>query len=152
MANREIEKIKLSEDTVRAIRTNYSIRELARQTGVGDRIIRYYLDWKQMPAYLWKKIYPLVRNHIKTKTVWARVGFTIPVTDDELFELCMRSFSGPYVGDVILSEDELKERLAYSFVDGDSYIPECCLELYKEWFEEEKTRRIREKMGVDQKN
>ena len=143
MANRIIEKIPLSEQTVNGIREHYSIRGLARETGFGEKTIRFYLNRHEMPAYMWRRIFPLVKKHVKAKMIWARIGFSIPVMDDELYKLCEQGLNQGFGNfDVNLSsESGIENRIEYGFVDGDSYIPGYCLEVYREWFEKEKAKR-----------
>lgn len=143
MANRVIEKVQLSEQTVKDIREHYSIRGLARETGFGEKTIRDYLSRHEMPAYMWRRIFPLVMKHVEAKMIWVRIGFSIPVTDDELYELCERGLSNGFgYFDVYLSsESGIENRIKYGFIDGDSYIPGCCFEAYREWFEKEKVKR-----------
>lgn len=144
MANRVIEKIPLSKQTVKNIREHYSIRGLARETGFGEKTIRNYLNRHEMPAYMWRRIFPIVIKHVKTKLIWARIGVSIPVTDDEFYKLCERGLRdhGILNRDVNLSCDsKIEERIEYGFIDGDSYIPGCCLEKYRKWFEKEKAKR-----------
>lgn len=143
MANRVIEKIPLSEQTVKDIREHYSIRGLARETGFGEKTIRDYLKRHEMPAYMWRRIFPLVMKHVEAKMIWVRIGFSIPVTDDELYELCKRGLDHRLwnCNVNLSSESGIEKRIEYGFVDGDSYIPGCCLEKYREWFEKEKAKR-----------
>ena len=141
MANKPIEKIPLSKDKIEAIRKNFSLRALAKQIDIGDRTLRYWLEKQEMPIYLWRKIFPLVKKYLSVKYIWVRIGVTVPVTDDELYELLEQHMIDGQLTDVNLSEEEARECFVSGFVDGDAYIPSCILDDYNDWYQEEKERR-----------
>ena len=63
----------------------YSLRSLAPVIGVDRRTVMSWLKRGEMPEYLLKLIDDEVRP--KQKEIWIRIGMTVPVTDDELFEI-----------------------------------------------------------------
>ena len=71
-----------------------------------------------------------------THELWARIGILFDVTDDQLYDI-MAKRSGNY---------DLSAELSHWIADvghaeGDSYIPGCILDDYREWYEEEKQKR-----------
>ena len=60
------------------------------------------------------------------KTIWARIGMALEVPDEEFEEIKNNMHRGFYDFN---SESELGKRfIKDGYLDGDSYIPECCLE------------------------
>lgn len=89
------------------------------------------------------------------KTLWMRLGVTVPVTEDELFQIMEQSHSdhvwnsgkwAVYNGmvDYDLREEEAKKFLKRAEIDGESYIPDCSFDEHLEWWLKE-----REKRGLD---
>lgn len=84
------------------------------------------------------------------KTIWMRLGVTVPVTDDELFAIMEEAHSS-YVErmgrpdgmeDYDMSEAEAEEFLKRAVADGESYIPEVCFKEHIEWWKKERERRL----------
>lgn len=90
----------------------------------------------------------------ETKKIWMRIGVTVPVTDDELFDIMeknhqeyMSSFPPGRCGradgmdDYDMNDQEAQKFLERATADGESYIPDCCFDPYLEWWEKERERR-----------
>ena len=68
----------------------YSIRSLAPEIGVDRRTIMNALKAGEMQLYLLKLIDDKI--HIREKTVWMRLGVSVPVTEDELFDMMEQTY------------------------------------------------------------
>ena len=146
MGNRPVEKVYLSKDTVDEIRKTFSLRKLAKAVGVGDRTIRYWLEKYQMPTYLWNRIEEVM--HPKTRKIWMRLGVSVPVTEEELYELMKESEKGNLDAygrygfeDVDLFEDQARAFLRRAEADGESYIPGVCFDVHEYWYKQQKEQR-----------
>ena len=120
----------------------YSIRSLSSKIKVSRKTISKWLKRGEMPLYLVRLISNTI--HPKTKTIWVRVGMTIPVTDDELFDFIEQSYEATDrtgFADCDISETEMSHLLERGYVDGESYIPGVCFNDNDNWFMEERERR-----------
>ena len=59
------------------------------------------------------------------KKIWARIGISLDISDDEWKELLERSSDGK--DEITLTEEEANRFVKNGKVDGDSYIPEYAL-------------------------
>lgn len=59
------------------------------------------------------------------KKIWARIGISLYVDDKKSAEFCERYTNR---GDVTLTHEEALEFVMKGTVEGDSYIPEGCVE------------------------
>ena len=62
--------------------SGYSIRAMAKKINISDRQLRTYLKRNEMPIYMISRIEHVLET--KTKTIWARIGVSMPVSDTEL--------------------------------------------------------------------
>ena len=141
MANKELYSINVNSEAIKnAIQeTGTSIRRLSKEVGVGDRTIRSYLERGRMPPFLLSKICKAIEvtpsSVICGKTLWMRIGVTVPVTDDELDDLLRESMDASYsktsFEDVDLEEGSALKYLQRAVLDGESYIPGCCFDKYE---------------------
>ena len=122
----------------------YSLRSLSRSIHVDRRTIMNWLKRKEMPVYLVE----LIENeiHPKKKTVWMRLGVTVPVSEDELFRIMEfahdrsdRFYNSFH--DYDLNETESAEFLKRAIADGESYIPEVCFDQHVDWWLKERMKR-----------
>lgn len=124
--------------------TGYSIRSLASEIGVDRRTIMNALKAGEMQEYL----FALIMNKIqpKQKSIWMRLGVTVPVSEDELFEImeyCYMHDDMYYhaFSDYSMDEGEAAKLLKRAIADGESYIPECCFDEHLDWWLKERERR-----------
>lgn len=90
---------------------------------------------------------------MESKKIWIRLGVTVPVTEDELFDImeeAHRSYSermGPHpsradrLDDYDLTEEESAKFLKRAVADGESYIPDVCFDAHIDWWLKERERR-----------
>lgn len=88
------------------------------------------------------------------KRIWMRLGVTVPLTEDELFEImeenhleCVEAL-GKYARedkmyDYDLSEEQAAKFLKRAVADGESYIPEVCFDEHIKWWKKERERRLK---------
>ena len=148
-----IETIGIDADEIRndIRKAGYSIRSLAPEIGVNRKTIMRWLKLGEMPLDLFRKIEKKTK-HSGYLTVWMRLGVMVPVTEDELFDMMEQAHmyslqvKGPFakadsMEDYDLAESEAEMFLKRAMAEGESYIPECCFDGYKEWYLKERERR-----------
>jgi len=91
---------------------------------------------------------------MEDKKIWMRLGVTVSLTEDELFEIMEevhRSYNDRMdlhpsradgMDDYDLTEKEAAEFLKRAVADGESYIPEVCFDEHIEWWKKERERRF----------
>lgn len=144
MANKEIPKIPFmgSAFLQDLQKHNLSIRELSKRLGyLSDRQLRHYIKHNEIPEKVLDDIQQILEP--RTKVIWMRVGMSIPVSDSEL--LYIMKVSEEYSKEAGRSDVDINELTATNLakrgkVEGDCYIPGDCLEMYKDWYEQEKRR------------
>lgn len=136
-----MKKIPLSEELIAGLRKKYTYRKIGELTGKQSETIRYYFKQKEMPEYVYLQLKDLLPD-AETKRIWVRMGVSIQITELELFRLMEQSeqtfkdyFCRPGFDDVDLSEREAAELMPRAVIDGESYIPGCCLDEYKDWYQ-----------------
>ena len=123
----------------------YSIRSLAPEIGVDRRTIMNALKAGEMQLYLLKLIDDKI--HIREKTIRMRLGVSVPVTEDELFDMMEQvhmqtnQLNIDYMTDYDLTESEAAYFLKRAVADGDSYIPGYCFRDHIDWWLKERERR-----------
>lgn len=128
----------------------YSIRSLAPEIGVDRRTIMNALKAGEMQLYLLKTIDDKI--HPRKRTIWMRLGVSVPVTDDELFDMMEQAHMQALechgsrcridrMEDYDLEESEAAYFLKRAVADGESYIPECCFDEHIDWWLRERERR-----------
>lgn len=144
MANKPIAKVpvlgKALEQDIKD--HNLSIREVAKQIGyIRARQIRYYIKRNEMPEKLLDDIQQIIEP--RTKTIWMRIGVSVPVTDNELLYLMKvsRQYAEDYGSvekfkDVDISEYAATQFMKRAKADGESYIPSVCFDAYEDWYNE----------------
>jgi lambda repressor-like predicted transcriptional regulator len=135
MANKELVKIPINSNQIleRMKELNVSLKALSKRIGISDRQLRTYINEQSCPSYLVNKIcnaLPIAPCcAISGKTIWMRLGVTVPVTDEEYKEL-IEGVDETYVDDIEISDDLASIFLSRAIADGDSYIPEYCVSSY----------------------
>lgn len=134
MANKQLITIPLNSDALMvAMRTKkVSIRKLAKKLEyISERTLRTYIEEERCPPYILGKIAYILSiapsSLIKGRTIWMRLGVTVPVTDEELYRLIEPFGSQNPIGDRDLTEEESLEFLKRAVADDDSYIPGYCI-------------------------
>ena len=149
MANKELTMIEIRPEVIlegmkeKAV----SFRELAKKIDcISDRQLRTRIKQGKMPPYLVSKIchalFLCPSDVIAGKTIWIRLGVTVPVDDDTLKMLMgwarENSASGTSFEDVDFSDYIGEEMLRRAVADGESYIPGCCFDEHEKWWEDQK--------------
>ena len=82
------------------------------------------------------------------KKIWIRLGVTVPVTEDELFNImeeAHQSVSSPFTWftprSYDLTEEESAKFLKRAVAGGDNYIPNACFDEHIDWWLRERERR-----------
>lgn len=128
MPNRVIPKIDIRKDViVKAMREKkMGYRPLGEKVGMSERNVRAYVNSGRMPAFLagrlCRELDILPSRILARKSIWMRIGVTVPMDDEEL-----RSFLEYADGEQNIGERLAGEFLERAIADGDSYVPENCL-------------------------
>lgn len=130
MANAEILKVAINPEYIikRMREEKIGYRPLSKKIGISsDRQIRYYMEKGKMPPYILNKICQELKldvsKALKGKTIWMRIGVTVPVTDDEFQEFISGSTLSDCVFDYEFDDSVSVEYLRRAIADGESYIP-----------------------------
>lgn len=128
MANRVIPKVDIRKDVIiKAMREKkMGYRPLGEKVGMSERNVRAYVNSGKMPAYLAGRICReldiLPSRILERKSIWMRIGVTVPMDDDELKSFLEYAAHEQNIGDRLAGEF-----LERAIADGDSYVPENCL-------------------------
>ena len=150
MANKQLLMIKINSDYIRKKMAykKISMRKLSKLCGMSDRRMRELFNKGEMSPATVARICNVLGmtadSAILGNTVWMRIGVTVPVTDEELADLLEESrnnstsetSSGTSFEDINMSEKRSVEFLKRAVADGETYIPGCCLDKYKHFYEE----------------
>lgn len=152
MANKQLLMIKINSDYIRKKMAykKISIRKLSKLCGMSDRRMRELFNKGEMSpatvAQICNVLGMTADSAILGNTVWMRIGVTVPVTDEELADLLEESrnnsTSGTSFEDIDMFEKRSVEFLKRAVADGETYIPGCCLDKYKHFYEEMHNQQI----------
>lgn len=129
MANREIPKIAInSERILEEMKSRgVSFITLHKILGISDWAIGKYVKDGKAPPHVVKQLSDAlgIAPHaiIAGKTIWMRLGVTVPVTDQEMDEIIHEG----YYNDVYIDEVDAMNYLRRAVADGESYIPQECI-------------------------
>lgn len=140
MGNKKIEKTFVDGEYLRKEirKAGYSIKRLSENTSRSDRQIREYLKNNSIPIKVLDEIFAII--HPRNKTIWVRLGVTVPVSEEELYEM-MDAVYNPETGlcwDYDCTDDQSIDFLKRAVADGESYIPYNCFYEHLKWFRERK--------------
>lgn len=136
MANSKVFKIEVDSKYIQDAmkKENLGYRTLAKLIGTSsDRQLRYYMKTGKMPTYVANKICQEMKlmpaKVIKGKSIWMRLGVTVPVTDEEMNEILKgyKTANYSYADDYDFDDSRSIEFLRRAIADGESYIPGCCI-------------------------
>ena len=137
MSRKALPKIHINKEEMRdkIYNAGYSLRGLIKELPVSYTLFMKYWKMEAFPDYILNEIEDIIEP--KTKKVWARIGMTISVTEDELLALMKESDSiyGGY-DDVLIPEDQARKWLRNAVVDGDCYIPAPIMEEFRDWYKD----------------
>lgn len=134
MANAEVFKVEINPEYIvqRMHDEKIGYRTLAKRIGISsDRSLRYYLQEGAMPPYILNLVCRELKleaaRALKGKSIWMRIGVTVPVTDEELKEIINGGTNEEtdrlYYCDYDFQDDRSVEFLRRAIADGDSYVP-----------------------------
>lgn len=154
MANKQLLTIKINSDDIRKKMAykKISMRKLSKLCGMSDRRMRELFNKGEMSpatvAQICDALGMTADSAILGNTVWMRIGVTVPVTDEELADLLEESRnnstsgSGTSFEDINMYEKRSVEFLKRAVADGETYIPGCCLDRYKRFYEDMHNQQI----------